>query len=109
MNGTDQYPESSACIAQFSLGSIIKISFILGLCASLLAFAIYLGVALIRTLIGNTSPIHDYLRSSLISALMMTATETITAPITGLLAYPIYRWICDRKGGHIYRGRIRLL
>jgi len=97
-----------AFVGRLTLSTFLKIGLFIGLGSSLVGAAFYGISALIRIVTGNIPPINDYGLRVLYSIAIMPLASLAGSLLSALVAYPVYVWICGRRGGHIVRGIFRV-
>lgn len=86
----------SACRLQLDLSSLIRMSFLIGLCS---------GAGFIPLLIFlNAATMAKQPASVFVLIMLAPLIGALNGALSGLVGYPLYRWLSLRSKGHSYTG-----
>ena len=94
---------------RLTLASYLKISVFVGVTSGIVWAVLYGLMAIVRTLTGHTPPI-DSDQTGMLRVLALTFLSSMVGSVlSALVGFPLYAWICKRRGGHVITGFMKEL
>lgn len=94
---------------RLTVGTYLKISLFMGVTSGIVFSLLYGVIATYRILTAQTPPVDDYTTASLRMIAILPFSSAIGSAISALAGFPLYVWICNRRGGHVITGFMREL
>lgn len=92
---------------RLSFSSYLKLALFVGVTSGIVYMAVYAVASVLRLATGHESPAGHAALPTL-KMMVFTPIESCAGSLlSALVGYPLYVWICSRRGGHVISGFMR--